>query len=97
MISINNQVKTKQAKDPVLNLKQPSEAHVLVKKVLSNLTSTVCNNLPSSLKLSNSPNSYTHRVKKHFFKKQKNKIFLLNDATSAISNYKFVIKDKFCD
>ena len=46
MISINNQVKTKQAKDPVLNLKQPSEAHVLVKKVLSNLTSTVCNNLP---------------------------------------------------
>ena len=40
---------------------------------LSYLTPTIWNNLHACLKLSNSLNSFKHGVKKHFFKKLKNK------------------------
>ena len=57
----------------VLKLKHPSRSTCSGQNILSYLTPTIWNNLPTCWKLSNSLNSFKHGVKEHFFKKLKNK------------------------
>ena len=57
----------------VLKLKHLSRSTCSGKSTLSYLTPTVWNNLPTCLKLSDTLNIFKHGVKKHFFRKLKNK------------------------
>ena len=66
---------------------------------LSYLTWAIWNNLLQRLKVSNSLNSFMHRVRVFFHEPEKprTRYFHFIDPASDIPNYSFAIKDKFFD
>ena len=59
----------------VLKLNHPSRSICSGQNILSYLILSVQNNLPTHLKLSNTPNSFKHGIKEDFLKNKEQDIF----------------------